>query len=119
MMKENRQIVIPDVRVEQNFRKSVFAAARKEHETKVKPLRGSEAQIDDSEVGITISAVVKVVFKDVLLLPLLQGMMWTGLMIAMKPWLRACGRNGYLLGRYIYDTITGRHLLKKMRYKLE
>lgn len=111
----SKPILIPDIRFEQTFMNSLKKAALQQHKSKIEALKNSGVEFVDTEdidPPITTSMVLKVILKDVLFLPMLQGLLWTGLMIAMKPWLRACARSSFYLSQYMIDSVLGRSILR-------
>lgn len=108
---------VPDTRFEQTFRRSLAREAERQRASQwrkmgiVDPLVISQLQ---SVQPPTISKLVvcKVVVRDVILMPLVQGLLWTGLLIVMRPWLRLMVSQGRKLGSSIYKLVLGTDLVK-------
>ncbi|SCU83808.1 LAMI_0C04786g1_1 [Lachancea mirantina] len=99
---------IPDLRFEQTFMNAVRKEAIARHGITAKTQDSS-----DGKVKITAGVVCKVILRDVFLMPFVQGILWTSVLIAMRPWLSNATRSGQRLGRYIYRTILGKDLVPK------
>ncbi|SCU97742.1 LADA_0H07998g1_1 [Lachancea dasiensis] len=102
---EVQKLAIPDLRFQQTFQNAVKKEARRTNER-------PETQ-SDKQGHLTASVICKVVLRDVIIMPLVQGMLWTGILIAMKPWLRFMVRQGQLCGHQLYSLILGKNLIPK------
>lgn len=102
-------IPIPDLRFEQLFLRSLD----KYTAPSVAPLTETELQIvddgeEDKEVNlkpigpITPGIVVYAVIKDQILMPLLQGFLWSSFLILARPALGLVVANGQATGRWLY-----------------
>lgn len=103
-----QKVSIPDLRFEQTFKNALKREALKNKQYKAK--NGTDT---DSESPLSASIICKVVLRDVLLLPFLQGALWTGVLIAMRPWLWHVKMQGLQLGRRIYNLVLGKDLVPK------
>ncbi|AET39436.1 uncharacterized protein Ecym_4381 [Eremothecium cymbalariae DBVPG len=115
-----KPLAIPDIRFEQTFMVALKKEALKQHQYKIRKLKGSQDIVVSEDFGeptITTFVVAKVIVRDVVLLPLVHGMLWTGFLIMMKPWLKACTQNGRRLGAGIYNVIVGRNVYPKPQTK--
>lgn len=101
---ERKAITIPDVRFEQTFRAALAKESARQRQLRAQ--KEGEAAAD-GEAGISALVVAKVVVRDVLLMPLVQGALWTGLLITMKPWLRLCMLGGRRAGQAFYRALVG------------
>lgn len=117
MLPARREIVIPDLRFEQVFRKSLSNYADKANESRrvisSKELDkyasedgdGSEAQapslenrpppIEPSSPSIVAYAVI----RDIMLRPLVEGFLWALICILARPTLRLITRQGFRVGK--------------------
>ncbi|CUS23560.1 LAQU0S10e03202g1_1 [Lachancea quebecensis] len=103
-----QKIVVPDLRFEQTFQKALRREANKNQKA------SSQGHITaDTDSVISASVICKVVLRDVLLMPFLQGILWTSALIALKPWLRMVMVHGRLVGRRIYELVLGKDLVRK------
>lgn len=80
---------IPDLRFENTFLKSL------------EKYKTEDDEIPKDPVSITPSIVIYCVVKDQVLMPLIQGLVWTGLFIVCKPALNAVVRHGVKMGSYL------------------
>ncbi|SCV01168.1 LANO_0F10484g1_1 [Lachancea nothofagi CBS 11611] len=101
---EVQKLAIPDLRFQQTFQNALKREAKKNKKL------GTESEGNDR---ISASVICKVVLRDVLLLPFLQGILWTGILIAMKPWLRLVVRQGQQCGQKLYNLVLGKNLVPK------
>ncbi|CAR28185.1 hypothetical protein ZYGR_0N06770 [Zygosaccharomyces rouxii] len=109
---------IPDTRFESTFKRALNREAEKQRTLQWKkmgvedPLVINQLQ-KNQPVKINSYVVCKVVARDVIFMPLVQGLLWTSLLITMKPWLRSVIQNGRKFGTFIYRTVLGTDLIKK------
>ncbi|SCW01161.1 LAFE_0D06436g1_1 [Lachancea fermentati] len=101
------KIAIPDIRFEQTFKNALRREATKNHK-----LHATQQGSQEKPV-VTAAIVCKVVFRDVLLVPFVQGILWTGFLIALKPWLRHMVFQGRKVGKFIYRQVLGTDLINK------
>lgn len=101
---------IPDLRVEQTFKRAV-AKETKEYIIKNKATfpRSTITELTRVEKAVICS---KVILRDILVMPFLQSVAWTGFLIVLKPWLRTTVTFGRKMGSSAMDLITGRNLVK-------
>ncbi|KAF3992109.1 hypothetical protein FT663_02426 [Candidozyma haemuli var. vulneris] len=104
------KIPIPDLRFEQSFLRSLHAYAGAE----VAPLSDKELEnVDDEDaedkvsdlkpIGpITPGIVIFAVIKDQILMPLIQGFMWSGFLLTVRPMLRLVVASGQATGLWLY-----------------
>lgn len=100
MMDSMLPFTIPDIRFEQNFRNHLKQEARK-----------SQSVISSNyneEPKITIKIVIKVILKNVLFMPFLQSILWTGFRISLKLWLKVSVRQGRNFGKFLYSLVSGK-----------
>jgi hypothetical protein len=95
----NMSLPIPDLRFESTFRRQLAARARA---TAVASAAHNDKDSDsdsdsdsDDNINITWTTVASVVLKDIVLMPLVQGILYTGALMMLRPWLRAVTRFGY------------------------
>lgn len=104
------KIPIPDLRFEQLFLRSLDAYAS----ASVKPLSDAELQNVDDEAEdketqlkpiapITPGIVVLAVIKDQILMPLLQGFLWSGFLLMVRPALGLVVASGQSTGKWFYN----------------
>ncbi|CCE62603.1 hypothetical protein TPHA_0C04520 [Tetrapisispora phaffii CBS 4417] len=107
---------VPDVRLEQSFNNALQKEAEKQRVAKLK-----KEGLDDSKIlqiqknepaTVTKYIVWKVILRDMILMPFIQGALFTGLLMAVKPWLRGVVGNGRRFGSYIYKLVLGKDLVK-------
>lgn len=101
---------IPDLRVEQTFKRAV-AKETKKYIIKNKATfpRSTITELTRVEKAVICS---KVILRDILVMPFLQSVAWTGFLIVLKPWLRTTVTFGRKMGSSAMDLITGRNLVK-------
>lgn len=111
---------VPDTRFEHTFRRALNREAENQRTSQwkkmgvVDPLVVNQLQKNEPP-KISSYVVCKVVARDVILMPLLQGVLWTSILIMVRPWLRGVVQNGRKIGSYIYRTVLGTDLIKKKR----
>lgn len=111
---------VPDTRFEQTFRRALTREAEKHRAAQwrkmgvVDPVLINELQ-KAQPPSISKLVVCKVVLRDVIFMPLVQGLLWTGVLIAMKPWLKNAVAHGRRLGSSIYRLVLGTDLVKPKR----
>ncbi|EDO15400.1 hypothetical protein Kpol_1063p10 [Vanderwaltozyma polyspora DSM 70294] len=107
---------VPDVRFEETFNRAINKEAEKQREysLKKKGLTTDEiSKIKENEAPeVTTYIVWKVIVRDMLIMPFIQGIMFSGLLIILKPWLRSVVGNGRRFGTFIYNTVLGKNLTK-------
>ncbi|KAL6450315.1 hypothetical protein SBY92_002249 [Candida maltosa Xu316] len=70
-------------------------------------------QLDDEEEEelykplnpITPSIIIYAIIKDQILMPLLQGFLWTGLLISVRPFLGLIVKNGQNAGHWVSNLL--------------
>lgn len=92
----NKPLYIPDTRFAYTFRNSLQKEAVKRKETQ--PSKTS---------------ICKVIFRDVILMPFLQNMLWVCLLLAFKPAFRGVVLHGKRIGSSIYRMILGPSFSKR------
>lgn len=111
---------VPDTRFEQTFKRALNQEAERQRIFEWKkmgvmdPLVINQLQ-KNQPPKVSGYVVCKVVARDVILMPLVQGVLWTSLLIMMRPWLGSVVRNGRKLGIFIYRTVLGTDLIKRKR----
>ncbi|QLL32274.1 hypothetical protein HG536_0C04430 [Torulaspora globosa] len=113
----NASYAVPDTRFEQTFRRALAREAERERASQwkkmgiVDPVVISQLQkVQPPKISKLV--VCKVVVRDVILMPLVQGLLWTSILIFMKPWLRQVVYQGRRLGSSIYKLVLGTDLVK-------
>lgn len=91
---------LPDLRFEQTFRQSLRKEALKQHKLTVSKSDGSVV-----DPPVTAYVVAKVVFKDILLGPFVQGVLLSSFLIVTRPYLLYCRRAGLNFARRITATV--------------
>lgn len=117
-------IPLPDTRFEQSFMKSLRTYAtnfskkdQPKHLSNLDPsqIDSMNKSLDTQEQQelsqplpppITPSIVAYAVIKDQIIMPLLQGLLWTGILILSRPTLRLIVHQGHKCGVYL-STILG------------
>lgn len=106
-------LVIPDLRFESSFNKSLQAYAEKTNPARLTDaeLRRLNVELDDAEAAhpsqnpplgsITPGIVLYAIVKDQVLMPLLQGFAWAGVLILAGPTLRQIVVHGQRCGTYL------------------
>ncbi|CEP60619.1 uncharacterized protein LALA0_S01e15104g [Lachancea lanzarotensis] len=102
---EVHKLPIPDLRFQQTFQNSLKREAKKNKKV------GTEQANDEGTINAAV--ICKVVLRDVLFLAFVQRILWTTVLIAMKPWLRYVVRQGQTSGRAIYNLVLGKNLIPK------
>ncbi|KAK6200991.1 serine-rich protein [Scheffersomyces amazonensis] len=110
MSKNLGQIHIPDLRFEQTFMRQLNGYAQT-GPSRSSPLSDAELQaanvdideeVDEKPIGvITPSIVLYAIFKDQILMPLVQGFLWTGFLLSVRPILNIIVRQGQLSGIWL------------------
>lgn len=100
-------IVVPDTRFEQTFKNALKKEAKR-----MKAARLGITTLDDN-APVTPMVVAKVVVRDVFFMPLVQGVLWTSFLIAIKPWLRNAVWQGRRFGMSVYRLVLGKDLVRK------
>lgn len=130
-------VVLPDLRFEQSFMKSLHAYANKSH-TKKTAKKLKKHDITDAELKllnqeldekeqeqleteellplepITPGIVIYAIVKDQIILPLLQGFLWAGILITTRPILLAVVVQGQKCGVWL-SSILGLNRLTQSR----
>lgn len=88
---EMSKLPIPDLRFESSFRRSLESEAR--------------VSTSSAESRITPYIVAKVVLRDQLLMPLVQGIIYSAVLILAKPWLVACAASGRRWGVQMFQSL--------------
>lgn len=99
----NGVIKIPDTRFEQTFRRAIDREVAKQN-----ALSGKST--DDKKSGPSAYVICKVVVRDVLLMPFIQSVLWTGFLLGLKPWLRMVVGFGRRTGEYLNRALYGGRL---------
>ncbi|CDO93974.1 unnamed protein product [Kluyveromyces dobzhanskii CBS 2104] len=99
---------VPDLRFEQTFRQSLKREALKQNKLTLSVADGSVI-----DPPITPYVVAKVVFKDVLLSPFLQGVALSLFYMAARPWLQHCREAGRNLTKRILSSLFGGDLIHR------
>ena len=87
---------IPDLRFESTFRRQLNAKAQRDAHALSTQLDLSDTEEEDEiEPAITWQTVASVVLKDIIVMPLIQGVIYTGALMLVKPWLSAMTRFAY------------------------
>lgn len=111
---------VPDTRFEQTFRRALTREAEKQrtvHWKKmgvVDPVVINQLQKMHPPV-ISNLTIFKVIVRDVLLMPFVQGMLWTSILIIMRPWLGKVVTHGRKMGSSIYKLVLGTDLIKSKK----
>ncbi|CDR36977.1 CYFA0S01e06040g1_1 [Cyberlindnera fabianii] len=100
-------IPLPDLRFDSSFRRSLHAKAQlSKPTTALKSKDDSESTTTpDEPLPITPLIVIQVVLKDVILMPLIQGIAWSSILLLAKPWLAAVARHGRQVGIQLYNSL--------------
>lgn len=100
------QIPIPDLRFESSFYRSLQSSARSKNGAKSQATPTTYSQSIPSEpVPITPTIIIQVILKDVILMPLLQGIAWTSILLVAKPWLLYVAKNGRDYGVRLFNSL--------------
>lgn len=112
------KITLPDLRFEETFMKSLYGYSG---QSKVHSKPTSHSHLSDEELEllnkeldrqeqemieqplITPGTVVYAIIKDQIIMPLIQGFLWTGFLISMAPVMRIIVRQGQIAGKRLYD----------------
>jgi hypothetical protein len=90
---------IPDLRFESSFRRSLQFEARKSQ-------AGSLATSNpDEPLPITPLVVLKVILKDTFIMPLIQGVIYSMVLLLAKPWLIKVAQNGREFGIKLFKSM--------------
>ena len=107
---------IPDVRFAESFNKSLSEEAEKQRTLRLKEQGVNDAAILELQkkepAEVTKYIVWKVILKDIIVMPLVQGIMYTSILIVIRPWLSGVITNGRKFGTFIYNTVLGKNLTK-------
>ncbi|SCV04404.1 LAME_0H18162g1_1 [Lachancea meyersii CBS 8951] len=103
---EVQKLAIPDLRFQQTFQNALKREAKKNKKI------GTEGNDDEN---ISTAVICKVILRDVLFMPFVQGILWTSILIAMKPWLRFTVQQGQMCGQRLYNFILGKDLVPSRR----
>lgn len=117
----NNNYPVPDTRFEQTFRRALTREAEKQRATQWKKMGVVDPvvinQLQKAKPPTISKAVIcKVVVRDVFLMPFVQGMLWTSILIAMRPWLKQVVNHGRKLGTTIYRLVLGTDLIKAKKH---
>ena len=124
---------IPDLRFEESFLKQLNKYAGNQTQQQKQPnkleflkkkhsqlatltdedLKLLNEELDEEEQNelikplnpITPSVVIYAIIKDQILMPLLQGFLWTGVLISIRPFLRIVVRNGQYAGHWLSNLL--------------
>ncbi|KAK6461852.1 hypothetical protein DFJ63DRAFT_336620 [Scheffersomyces coipomensis] len=121
------QLPLPDLRFEQTFMKQLNGYAGKDVKSDhSKPLTDSELQLLNTDINnpessqvqkpigvITPSIVIYAIFKDQILMPLLQGFLYTGFLISIRPLLNIIVRQGQQTGIWL-SNLVGLNTIKRV-----
>lgn len=85
---------VPDTRFEYTFKRALNREAEKQRTLQWKKMGVVDPPVinqlrKNQPAKISSYVVCKVVARDVILMPLVQGVLWTSLLITMRPWLRS------------------------------
>lgn len=113
-------ITIPDLRFEQSFLRSLDRYASEKQAAR-STLTNSELALSDNGIDdgiedqspaelaplspITPGIVIYAVIKDQIFMPLLQGFLWSGLLLCVRPLLAAIVANGQRWGTWVSSGI--------------
>ncbi|CAI5759162.1 unnamed protein product [Candida verbasci] len=132
--------IIPDLRFEQSFMKQLDIYAGNKRESK-KPSAFNKrnyieiATLTDKELDninddidlkeqkellkplnpITPSIILYAIIKDQIIMPLLQGFLWTGILLSIRPVLQLVVKNGQTVGGYISNLLGINQLNQRRR----
>ncbi|KAL3235120.1 hypothetical protein RNJ44_02908 [Nakaseomyces bracarensis] len=105
---------IPDTRFEYTFRRALDKErAKVRAQNLVNQSQSQKASGQEEDVGLSAYVVCKVVVRDVLLMPFLQSVLWTGFLLGLKPWLRAVRGLGRSAGQYLNTMLYGGRLSRR------
>lgn len=130
-------INIPDLRFEQSFMKNLYAYAgykfpspqefRKTQisDSKIERLNkgideeetnilNTDQQLEDTLPPLPVSIILYAIVKDQILMPLMQGFLWTGLLMSIRPFLRVLALQGKRSGTWM-SNVLGLNRLKHRR----
>lgn len=111
---------VPDTRFQQTFQRALAREADRQRTLEwkkmgvVDPLVINQLQ-KGQPARVSTYVVCKVIARDVILMPFVQGILWTSLLIMLKPWLRGVVIHGRKMGTFIYNRVLGIDLVKKKR----
>ncbi|CAH00870.1 uncharacterized protein KLLA0_D16192g [Kluyveromyces lactis] len=97
---------LPDLRFEQTFKQSLRKEALKQNKLTLSVADGSVV-----DPPITPYIVAKVVARDILISPFLQGVFLSLFYIVAKPWLQYCRQAGRNIGRSIIRNLFGKNAI--------
>lgn len=111
------KLTLPDLRFEETFMKSLYGYSgyRKSPQKSSPPrhLTDKELELVNEELDqqeldiidkplITPGIVAYAIIKDQIILPLIQGFLWTGFLISISPFLKLVVRQGQIAGQKLY-----------------
>ncbi|AQZ14720.1 ADL119W (Scer_YGOB_ADL119W) [Zygosaccharomyces parabailii] len=109
---------VPDTRFQQTFQRALTREAERQRTLEwkkmgvVDPLVINQLQ-KEKPARVSRYVICKVIARDVVLMPFVQGILWTSLLILSKPWLRAVVANGRKFGTFVYNRVLGVDLVRK------
>lgn len=111
---------VPDTRFEQTFKRALVREAERQRASQWKKMGLNDPQVISQlqkikPPNISKLVVCKVVFRDVFLMPFVQGIIWTTALIALKPWLGQAVAHGRRMGSALYRIVLGPDLVKKSK----
>lgn len=136
VMNKRVDIKIPDLRFEQSFMRSLQAYSGQKQPVEPTTVTGlsdaelellsaevdakEQQEVDDSlgmgPIGqITPLIVIYAIIKDQIVMPLVQGFVWTGFLIVARPFLRQMVQWGLNSGTYVANLV-GLNRLHQRRY---
>ncbi|CEP25204.1 unnamed protein product [Cyberlindnera jadinii] len=90
------KIPIPDLRFESSFRKSLNTEYSK---------AGINASTESVDRYTNAMVITKVIMRDLIFMPLIQGFIFSSLMILARPWLVKVARNGRQFGVAFFQSL--------------
>lgn len=121
-------IHIPDLRFEQSFMKNLYAYAghkfpspQELHRNQVTDseierlhdgideeemkIRNTDHLPEDTLPPLPVTVILYAIIKDQILMPLMQGFLWTGLLISIRPFLKALTLQGKRSGIWVSNAL--------------
>jgi hypothetical protein len=97
------KFVIPDLRFEQSFLNTLNGYA--EQNQVESTAKGELGEDIGKQPVITPGIVVYSIIKDQMIMPLIQGFLWTGFLISISPVLKMIVRQGQVMGVKVYNML--------------
>lgn len=95
-------IPIPDLRFESSFYRALQSKAKSSDAKAAATSTDSAEPIVDT---ITPGIILQVILKDVVIVPLIQGILWTSVLLVAKPWLLYVAQNGRDYGVRLFKSM--------------